>query len=241
MGNKYSNVLTIGLIAGIVIILLGVCVAGFFMMRNNKLDQENAEAVEQYQKNVKKNNETTKENKVKENVESDVIVEPAIKNEVIVPIITETNTIADNNSNTDNNTKKVSTYKGFPMVGTIEIPSINLSSPVLEASKDSMKVAVVIYDGPGLNKVGNTTIAGHNYKDGRFFSNIKQIKEGDKIYITSENGEKVTYEVYKAPYITNREDITYLERNTEERREVTLIGCTDDVQNIYVVWAKESK
>ena len=55
MNSRYSNVLTIALIAGIVIILIGVCVAGVFMMRNNKLNQEEADAVEQYQKNVKKN------------------------------------------------------------------------------------------------------------------------------------------------------------------------------------------
>ena len=236
MNSKYSNVLTIALIAGIVIILIGVCVAGVFMMRNNKLNQEEADAVEQYQKNVKKNNEEVEN---KENTQTGEIVQPELNGESIAPILTTTNTIADSGSNTNGDTKKTATYKGFPMVGTIEIPAINLKSPVLkEASKKSMDIAVGIYDGPGLNQVGNTTIAGHNYRDGRFFANNKKLVEGDKIYITDEINRKIVYSIYKI-YITTPEDSSYLDRDTEGRREISLTTCTDDTQSRLIIWAKE--
>ncbi len=35
-----------------------------------------------------------------------------------------------------------------------------------------------------LNKPGNTVIAGHNYRNSRFFSNNKKLNIGDKIYVT---------------------------------------------------------
>ena len=125
------------------------------------------------------------------------------------------------------------------MVGTIEIPATNLKYPVLEnASKSAMEVAVGIYDGPGLNKVGNTTIAGHNYRNGTFFSNNKKLVEGDKIYITDTSGEKVTYIIYKT-YTTSPEDSDYLGRDTGGKREISLTTCTDDSQSRLIIWAKE--
>ena len=234
MGSRYSNFLTIGLIVGIVVIVIGICVGCFFMVRNDNINNDGEDAVEQFQ-NEKVGRENEEENNTTDNGE---VIQPDLPLENIAPVLTDTNIIAGNTSS--NNEKKVSMYKGFPMVGTIEIPSINVKSPVLkDASKNSMQVAVGIYDGPGLNEIGNTTIAGHNYKDGRFFSDIKKIKEGDLVYITDVAGQKIAYTVYKAPYITNREDVSYLERDTGGKREISLIGCTDDVQNIYVVWAKE--
>ena len=128
------------------------------------------------------------------------------------------------------------------LAGTIEIPSINLKSPVLaDTSKEALEASLTVFDGPGLNKIGNTTISGHNYKNNTMLSNMKKIAEGDKIYITDENGMKVTYKVYKAPYITGREDSSYLDRDTGGKREISLTSCTDDVENVYVLWAREGE
>lgn len=226
--SKYSNLLTILLIVGIILIVATLGTTGFIMVRNGTQKQEAEEAVNNFQNNL---NEIL-ENTQGENTQLDNTI---INN--IAPIITPENVTIDNNISSENNNNN--TYKGFIMVGTIEIPTINLKYPVLEdASKAAMEEAVGIYDGPGLNKVGNTTIAGHNYRDGRFFSNNKKLKEGDKIQITDTTGKKITYEIYKI-YTTTPEDSSYLDRDTAGKREISLTTCTDDSQSRLIIWAKE--
>ena len=227
--SKYSKLLTILLISGIILIVGILSVTGFMIIRNGKLKQEAEDAVDHFQGQVNGIIENTQQD-----IEQDDKEENIISNEV-APIVGIENVIIDNSSSTDN----TKTYKGFPMAGTIEIPAINLKYPVLEdASKSAIEVAVGIYDGPGLNKVGNTTIAGHNYRDGRFFSNNKKLVEGDKIHITDINGQKITYSIYKI-YTTSPEDSSYLDRDTAGKREISLTTCTDDSQSRLIIWARE--
>lgn len=224
--SKYSKLLTILLIVGIIIIIGVLLFLGISMIHNNNINSDAEDGVEQFQNKVNNMIETPEENPEQNTT---------ITNEV-APIVGVENIIVDNNGNSSNST---STYKGFPMVGTIEIPATNLKYPVLEkASKSAMEVAVGIYNGPGLNKVGNTTIAGHNYRNGTFFSNNKKLVEGDKIYITDTAGEKVTYIIYKI-YTTSPEDSEYLDRDTGGKREISLTTCTDDSQSRLIIWAKE--
>ncbi len=225
--SKYSKLLTILLIVGIIVIVGILGVTGFIIVRNGKLKQEAESAVDQFKTQGKENEIADKDEKQNNTA----------TNEVITPIIGIENTIT--NTITSGNTSNKKMYKGFPMEGTIEIPAINFQSPVLEdASSKAIEVAVGIYDGPGLNQVGNTTIAGHNYRDGRFFSNNKKLVEGDKVHITDETGRKITYTIYKI-YTTSPEDSTHLERDTEGRREITLTTCTDDTKSRLIIWAKE--
>ena len=49
----------------------------------------------------------------------------------------------------------------------------------------------------GLNKIGNTVIIGHNYRNGAFFGSNKRLNEGDKVYITDNAGLRVEYTIYK--------------------------------------------
>ena len=130
------------------------------------------------------------------------------------------------------------TYKGFPVLGTIEIPSINLNYPILDrATKPSMEVSVGVAYGPGPNKVGNTVIMGHNYRDRTFFSNLKDVKDKDAVYITDNSGARVKYTVYNI-YETGSSDFDYASRDTAGKREITLATCTDDVQSRLVIWAR---
>ena len=134
---------------------------------------------------------------------------------------------------------RVVTYKGFTVMGKIEIPAIELEYPVLErATKLSLEQSVGIMTGPGLNKVGNTVIAGHNYRNGTFFSRNKDLKEEDLIYITDTDGNRVKYTIYNI-YYTSREHADYIRRDTAGKREITLTPCTDDSKNRLIIWAKE--
>ncbi len=224
--SKYSNLLTIFLIVGIVIIIGAIGVTGFIISRNGNEKQESTKTAENLQEEVTNKNS---DNEVNVDTNTGLI-------EVEENVLIDSNTI---NSTNSNNTTSMKLYKGFPMVGTIEIPAINLEYPVLEsASKSAIDVSVAIYDGPGLNEVGNTTIVGHNYRDGRFFSNNKKLVEGDKVYITDLRGNKVEYVIYRT-YTTTPEDSTYLDRDTEGKREISLITCTDDTQSRLIIWARE--
>ena len=222
--SKYSKLLTVALIAGIVIIVGILAFFGFQLCRNYYINKNAEEAVERFEGEISNNNTNTEEENITTNS--------------IAPTLGIENILVENNSNnsSDTNTKM---YKGFPMVGTIEIPAINLKYPVLEeASKSAIEVAVAVYYGPGLNEVGNTTIVGHNYRNGTFFSNNKKLVEGDKVYITDNSGTKVAYVIYKT-YTTAPEDSEYLDRDTGGKREISLSTCTDDTKSRLIIWARE--
>lgn len=145
----------------------------------------------------------------------------------------------DNIAGANNSANKVVTYKGFTVLGTIEIPAINIKYPVLErATKSSLEASVGVLMGPGLNKVGNTLIVGHNYRNGTFFSKNKDLKNGDIIYITDLSGNRVKYTIYNI-YNTSSEDTDYMTRDTAGKREISLSTCTDDSKYRLVVWARE--
>ena len=140
----------------------------------------------------------------------------------------------------DNGVGAKQTYKGYAVAGKIEIPKTKLNMVVLDRStKESMEVAVGIAYGPGLNKVGNTVILGHNYRNNSFFSNNDKIEEGDPIYITdSETGTRIKYIVYNK-YVAGSDEFEYATRDTAGKREISHSTCTDDVKSRLIIWAKE--
>ncbi len=221
--SKYSKLLTVLLIIGIIVIIGVLIYLAMTMINNNNLMEETGNAAEQFQNKVSKPEENVEENN-------------SVVTNSVAPDLEVQNVVVDGNTSSQGNETY---YKGELVVGTIEIPAINLKSVVLnEINERTIEIAVGIYDGPGLNQVGNTTIAGHNYRDGRFFSNNKQLKEDDKIYITDSTGKKVTYYIYKT-YITSPEDSSHLERDTQGKREITLVTCTDDAKSRLIILAKE--
>ena len=160
----------------------------------------------------------------------------------------DTNTTADENTNDTNpfdqlqdsekSTSTQKTYKGFGVLGTIEIPATNLKYPVLEkVTKKSIETAVAFLYGSGLNQPGNSVIIGHNYRNGLFFSNNKKLNIGDKIYITDNDGNKVTYSIYNK-FETTAEDTSFYQRDTGGIPEVTLSTCTDDSSARLIILAK---
>ena len=156
------------------------------------------------------------------------------------------NSIADTDENPldnmeDSNTSSSSTkrtYKGFGVVGTMEIPATNFKYPILEkVTKKSIETAVAFLYGSGINQPGNSVIIGHNYRNGLFFSNNKKLNIGDKIYITENSGKKLTYTIYNK-FETTPEDASFYQRDTGGKPEVTLSTCTDDSSARLIIFAK---
>jgi len=148
------------------------------------------------------------------------------------------NDVNPNNTTGGNISNNKLTYKGYAVNGKIEIPRIDLEYPILEANADTIMVAVGFIYGPGLNEVGNNVIIGHNFRDGRFFSNNDKLSIGDKIYITDLSNRRLEYKITKK-YITDANDFSYAVRDTKGKREISLSTCTDDVSGRLVIWAEE--
>ena len=120
----------------------------------------------------------------------------------------------------------------------INIPKINSKYPIIAETSDALlKVSVCKFWGSNPNEVGNLCLVGHNYRNGLFFSNNKKLSNGDKIYITDINGNKVTYIVYNT-YETTPEDSDYMVRETNGAMEISLATCTDDSSARIIIWAR---
>lgn len=144
----------------------------------------------------------------------------------------------DQIQDTNNGTTGKRMYKGFGVLGTMEIPATSFKYPVLEkVTKKSIETAVAFLYGSGLNQPGNSVIIGHNYRNGLFFSNNKKLNIGDKIYITDNSGKKLTYTIYNK-FETTPEDTSFYQRDTGGVPEVTLSTCTDDSKARLIIFAK---
>ena len=128
---------------------------------------------------------------------------------------------------TEGTEQKVETeYKGYKVVGIIEIPKINIKYPILnQTNDDSMQYSITKFAGEEINSIGNFVVAGHNYLDGSMFGRVKQLEIGDEIKLTDLYNNTVTYEIFEI-YSVDPNDTSILESVEEDTREVTLITCT---------------
>ncbi len=225
--SKYSNVLTVLLIIVIIIIFALIAFLGYDMYRKYYIDKDANDYMERYEEQIGVVPE--KENVVEEENTSTVI-DPGNT------IATET---SNNNNNSSSTKKDVPTYKGFAVLGTIEIPKINIKYPIINSSTaKALETAICYYYGPGPNEVGNTVFVGHNYRNGAFFGKNKKLANGDSIYITDNSGKKIKYTIYNI-YTTDPNDADYITRDTNGLREISLSTCTDDSKGRLIIWAKE--
>ena len=229
MENKYRKMLTIilSVVAAGVFGLLGFL--AYDVYEKYAIQKANADIIERFDESVQN----------KENTETNTDV----TNNEEIPVINVIDTGNNNNNsnNTSNSGNSKVTYNGYNVVGKIEIPSISLSYPILESTTpDSIELAVSVLYGPGPNKVGNTTIVGHNYRNGSFFGNNDKLVLGDKIYITDESGTRLKYNIYNI-YETTPDDSDFITRDTAGKREISLSTCTDNSKARLIIWAVEEQ
>lgn len=219
-GRKFFTIMLV-MLAIVIIILLGYL--AYKYISGYIISKEAAKVVEEF------------ENEVKDIVIVEIGEENTIANNIEQNHIQ--NTQAPQTTKTPQTTKK---YKGYTIIGTIKIPKTKVSYPIVNStSPDAMDNAIVLLYGVGLNRQGNTVIAGHNYRNGGFFGNNKKLENGDKIYITDEYGTSIEYTIYNK-YITEDSDFSYATRNTNGKREISLSTCTSDSTKRLVIWAKEN-
>lgn len=156
---------------------------------------------------------------------------------------------AGENSKSTEKKKTVYTTDGasYTSVGTVTIPSLNVKYPVLlppeqttESIESLLKVAPCKFWGPNINEVGNFCIVGHNYRNTKFFSKVPTLRAGDTINVTGVDGNTITYAVYDK-YAVAPTDVSCTSQLTNGRKEVTLITCTDDGSQRWIVKAREAR
>lgn len=132
-------------------------------------------------------------------------------------------------------------YKGYKVVGIIEIPKINIKYPILnQTNDDAMQYSITKFSGGDVNSIGNFVVAGHNYLDGSMFGKVKQLEIGDEIKLTDLNNNTITYEIFDI-YSVDPNDTSILESVDENSREVTLITCTKGHVERLITKAREIK
>ena len=146
--------------------------------------------------------------------------------------------------NSNYNTQKtlndyIATSSNFSVIGLIEISKINISYPILSNINDELlKIAPCRFYGPLPNEIGNLCIAGHNYKNSKFFSKLKNLKNDDIIKITDLSGNSIEYIIYNK-FETNYEDISCINQNTNNKKEITLVTCNNTQNKRTIIKAKE--
>ena len=214
--SKYSKVLTVILVIVVIAIVGLLGFLGYQYYQNFIVTKDTSEFVDNFQGEV-------------ENKDGD-------KNNTSDGDTTNPFDKIKDAEKSSGSTKKM--YKGFGVLGTMEIPAINLKYPILEkVTKKSIETAVAFLYGSGINQPGNSVIIGHNYRNGLFFSNIKKLNLGDKIFITDNDGNKLTYNIYNK-FETTPEDTSFYQRDTGGKPEVTLSTCTDNSAARTIIFAK---
>lgn len=220
MNSKYSNLLTILLVVVIIAIIGIIGFLGYKFIKANSEKNNTEDFVDSFLNDANLN----KDNNNEEPIPDDDIFSG----------------IEEGSANSSSGAGASKKYKGFEMAGTIEIPATNVKQVILaqsELGKKALETAVIEIYGNGLNQPGNTTLAGHNYRNGQFFSNNKKLNIGDKIYITDLSGQRLSYTIYNK-YEAEENESDYMTRDTQGAIEISLSTCTDDSKARLIIWAK---
>jgi len=250
--SRYSKYLTILLIVIIVVIVGLLIFGGVGLIKKYNVNNDAQDGIDAFKNQIQSGNMTNTvpdTNLPTNDINSNNISNNIIDNNITIIdpyqnlVVPDNNTNVNDGNNSDsssgNNSNDGTMYKGFKMVGYIEIPKTDVELPILaEATKTAMETSVCVLTGVGLNEPGVTVISGHNYRNGLFFSNNARLSVGDKIHITDQEGDKITYEIYKK-YQTTPEDAGYVTVDTEGKREIVLTTCTDDSSHRIIICARE--
>ncbi len=229
--SKYSKVLTIALIVIIVLVIGLLIYMSIDAFNHYTIEKETGDAVERFE-------DLISNNKVDEETQTNEIAPPVELDQNAIPLEPIVDDDDDDNDGESSGSSGV-TYKGYEVIGIIEIPATGIKYPILkDVSIRSLEASIGLIYGVGLNEVGNSVLIGHNYRNGTFFSNNKKLQKDDKIYITDSTGRKITYKVVKK-YETSTSDFSYATRDTNGKRGISLSTCTDDTKKRLIIWADE--
>ena len=134
----------------------------------------------------------------------------------------------------------ITKYKGYDVIAKLEISNIKLKTYILKnCTEASLNKAVAKFWGANPNEEGNLCVAGHNApRNSNMFYKLKQLKIGDELTISDNKIGKVEYVIYDI-YTVTPDDVSCIKQDTNGKKEVTLITCTNNSKKRYIVKATE--
>jgi len=167
-----------------------------------------------------------------------------VDNDVMIIVVDEDKTIETVVPEEKPKTVLTSTYvapngKKYSTEARITIPKIKVDYPVLTETSDKLlNISVNKYHGNGPNEVGNYCIVGHNYRNGKMFGRLSELKNGDIAKLEDVTGKTLTYVVYDK-YIVLPTDTRCTSQLTKGRKEMTLITCANNGTKRLIVKCRE--
>lgn len=123
--------------------------------------------------------------------------------------------------------------------GIIEIPKINIRYPIFShLNEELLKISPCKFYGESPKVNGNICIAGHNYNNSMFFSNLSLLTKNDKIYLHDNSNNKYVYTVFNS-YEVQESDLSPIFNYDKFSKELTLITCNNINQNRLIIKAKQ--
>ncbi len=219
--KKHKKIYEINLMALIVLILVPCSIVVYAINDKQPKENENQDDVTIALNNDNAlNNETT----------NDVLTADDASNE---------STEQEAQQNQDLGTYVASDGSTYHTIGSINIPKLGIEYPILsDTSPSLLKISVCKFWGSNPNEEGNLCIAGHNYRNAKFFSKVSSLEDGDIIEITDLEQRTEQYSVYDK-YTVLPNDNKCTTQLTNGKTIVTLITCTNDNKQRYIVQAEK--
>ena len=205
--------------------IIFISVLGFKIQENNK--------IKKYSKNFLQNYKILSMysyNTISNNTQSQKETQNEIKNR----------SIKKNNNKYEKINRTAESNNLLPphIIGLLKINKIKLNYPILsETNSDLLKISLCRFAGPNPNYVGNLCIAGHNYVDNRFFSNLNKLNINDTFELYDNMGNKLDYIIYEK-YEVEPSNLDCINQNTNGKKIVTLLTCDNVTSKRLVIKGK---
>lgn len=170
------------------------------------------------------------------------------ENESEVSSEVENNEVSESDLITENirrTTDVTSSGQKYFKIAEINIPKINCQYGILCAidseytwTNELLKISPCYFHGAEPNKPGNFCIAGHNYRNQKFFSKVPTLELGDIIKIRDLTNQEVEYAIYDK-FTVNEDQVDCTSQETDGKTEITLITCTNDSKRRVIVKARK--
>lgn len=178
--------------------------------------------------------------RIRNNLNSEIEAETSSKNIENTELINQKEDEIENTQEitNDNEIQSIGNYK---VIGKIIISKIELEDVILEKTTDtSLNLGITKFWGPDINKPGNVSITGHNYKIERskLFSELDKLQKGDTFELEDMDKNRITYKIFDK-YTVYPENTDSIDQNYDGKREVTLITCTKGAKKRIIIKARE--
>ena len=175
---------------------------------------------------------------VSQDILNDISMDNTISDKPLVVALDDTEVVENNAQVLDG--KYTDEYGNtYTYESILSIPSLGIEYPVLsETSEELLKISINKFWGGSPNSVGNYCRVGHNYKSGKMFGKLSQMKSGDTIKLTDLSGKTLEYKVYDR-YVVDPENVACTSQITNGLKEVTLITCTNGGKQRLIIKCRE--